>query len=146
MRSTLSLWYLYSASELQQNGDTGGTVASASPSNRYGFEWANYYTPLKRLAFDFDFADSKALLTAIDAVDAAPGSPDGKYVPEAVGLVISSGITVQSYKGFWGSLRLRLWIAQFDLRRNLSFKFNRIAQCGGRLSHQRKMAHFSSTF
>jgi hypothetical protein len=107
LQSTLSLWYLYSASELQQDGDTGGTVASASPSNRYGVEWANYYTPLAHLAFDFDFADSKALFTSIDADDAAPGSPGGKYVPEAVGLVISSGITVQSYKGFWGSLRLR---------------------------------------
>ncbi len=31
----------------------------------------------------------------------------GGSVPEAVGLVISSGVTVQSYKGFWGSLRLR---------------------------------------
>jgi hypothetical protein len=39
LQSTLSLWYLYSASELQQDGDTGGTVASASPSNRYGVEW-----------------------------------------------------------------------------------------------------------
>ncbi len=107
LQSTLSLWYLYSASELQQDGDTGGTVASASASNRYGVEWANYYTPLAHLAFDFDFADSKALFTSIDADDAAPGSPGGKYVPEAVGLVISSGITVQSYKGFWGSLRLR---------------------------------------
>jgi hypothetical protein len=107
LQSTLSLWYLYSASELQQDGDTGGTVASASPSNRYGVEWANYYTPLAHLAFAFDFADSKALFTSIDANDAAPGSPGGKYVPEAVGLVISSGITVQSYKGFWGSLRLR---------------------------------------
>ena len=56
---------------------------------------------------DFDFADSKALFTTIDAIDAAPGSPGGKWVPEAVGLVISSGITVQNYKGFWGSLRLR---------------------------------------
>ena len=28
-------------------------------------------------------------------------------MPEAVGLVISSGITVQDYKGLWGSLRLR---------------------------------------
>ena len=107
LQSTLSLWYLYSASELQQDGDTGGTVASTSPSNRYGVEWANYYTPLAHLAFDFDFADSKALFTSIDEDDAAPGSPGGKYVPEAVGLVISSGITVQSYKGFWGSLRLR---------------------------------------
>ena len=46
LQSTLSLWYLYSASELQQSGDTGGTVASKSPSNRYGVEWANFYTPL----------------------------------------------------------------------------------------------------
>ncbi len=107
LQSTLSLWYLYSASELQQDGDTGGTVASASPSNRYGVELANYYTPTEHLAFDFDFADSKALFTTIDPDDAAPGSPGGKWVPEAVGLVISSGITVQSYKGFWGSLRLR---------------------------------------
>ena len=71
LQSTLSLWYLYSASELQQDGDTGGTVASASPSNRYGVEWANYYTPLEHLAFDFDFADSKALFTTIDPDDAA---------------------------------------------------------------------------
>ena len=56
---------------------------------------------------DFDFAYSKALFTEIDAADAAPNSPGGRYVPEAVGLVISSGITVQNYKGFWGSLRLR---------------------------------------
>jgi outer membrane receptor protein involved in Fe transport len=107
LQSTLSLWYLHSNSELQQDGDTGGTVASASPSNRYGVEWANYYTPLEHLAFDFDFADSKALFTTIDADDAAPGSPGGKWVPEAVGLVISSGVTVQRYKGFWRSLRLR---------------------------------------
>ncbi len=107
LQSTLSLWYLYSASELQQSGDTGGTVASKSPSNRYGVEWANYYTPLEHLAFDFDFAYSKALFTEIDPDDAAPGSPGGRYVPEAVGLVISSGITVQNYKTFWGSLRLR---------------------------------------
>jgi hypothetical protein len=107
LQSTLSLWYLYSDSELQQSGDTGGTVASASPSHRYGIEWANYYTPTQHFAFDFDFADSRALFTTIDPDDAAPGSPGGKWVPEAVGLVISSGVTVQSYKGFWGSLRLR---------------------------------------
>ncbi|HXJ91046.1 MAG TPA: TonB-dependent receptor, partial [Candidatus Binatia bacterium] len=103
----LSLWYLYSTSELQQSGDTGSTVPSKSPSNRYGVEWANFYTPLEHLAFDFDLAYSKALFTTIDPDDAAPGSPGGRYVPEAVGLVISSGVTVQNYKGFWGSLRLR---------------------------------------
>ena len=107
LQSTLSLWYLHSASELQQSGDTGGTVASKQPSNRYGVEWANYYTPLEHLAFDFDIANSRALFTAIDGDDAAPGSPGGKRVPEAVGLVISSGITLHDLKGFSASLRLR---------------------------------------
>jgi hypothetical protein len=107
LQSTVSLWYLHSASELQQSGDTGGTTASASPSNRYGVEWTNYYTPRGHVAFDFDLAYSRAFFTEIDPDDAAPDSPGGKYVPEAVGLVISSGITLQQYKGFWGSMRLR---------------------------------------
>jgi outer membrane receptor protein involved in Fe transport len=107
LQSTFSLWYLRSASELQQSGDTGGTVASAQPSNRYGFEWANYYTPLERLAVDFDMANSRAQFTELDADDAAPDSPGGKRVPEAVGLVISSGITLHDYDGFMASLRLR---------------------------------------
>ena len=51
LQSTLSLWYLRSASELQQSGDTGGTVPSTQPSNRYGVEWANYYTPLEHCGF-----------------------------------------------------------------------------------------------
>jgi len=109
LQSTISLWYLRSASELQQDGDTGGTVASPQPSNRYGIEWANYYTPGENLAFDFDLANSKALYTSIDEDDAAPGSPGGKRVPEAVGLVISSGITFHDYKGLSSSLRLRFF-------------------------------------
>jgi hypothetical protein len=109
LQSTLSLWYLHSASELQQSGDTGDTVASAQPSDRYGVEWANYYTPLEHLAFDFDLADSKALFTTIDADDAAPGSPGGRLVPEAVQWVISSGVTLHDLKGFSGSLRLRFF-------------------------------------
>ncbi len=63
LQSTLSLWYLHSDSELQQDGDTGGTVASKQPSNRYGVEWANYYTPVEHLAFDFDLAESTARFT-----------------------------------------------------------------------------------
>ncbi len=56
LQSTVSLWYLHSDSELQQSGDTGGTVASRQPSNRYGIEWANYYTPWEHLALDCDIA------------------------------------------------------------------------------------------
>ncbi len=117
LQSTLSLWYLHSNSELQQDGDTGGTVASAQPSNRYGVEWANFYTPTDHWSFDFDFAESRARFTEIDPEDAAyanPGGglypvpgPGGFRVPEAVGLVISSGVTLHDYKGFSSSLRLR---------------------------------------
>jgi hypothetical protein len=133
LQSTLSLWYLHSNSELEQDGDTGGTVASEQSSNRYGVEWANYYTPREHLAFDFDMADSRALFTALDPADAtymtASGKlceansvcsglgpigggnylqgPGGKYVPEAVGWVIASGVTLHDYKGFSGSVRLR---------------------------------------
>jgi hypothetical protein len=107
LQSTISLWYLRSDSELQQDGDTGGTVASKEPSNRYGVEWANYFTPVEHLAFDLDVADSTARFTSTDAGDAAPGSPGGTRVPEAVGLVIASGVTLHDWNGFSGSLRLR---------------------------------------
>jgi hypothetical protein len=117
LQSTLSLWYLHSNSELQQGGDTGATVASASPSNRYGVEWANYYTPAEHLVFDLDMADSRARFTEIDPDDAAfanPGGglfpvqgPGGKLVPEAVRVVISSGATLHNYKGFTSTIRLR---------------------------------------
>ena len=107
LQSTVSLWYLHSDSELEQDGDTGGTVASQSPSDRYGVEWANYYALTKHLALDFDCADSIARFTSIDAEDAAPGSPGGTHVPEAVGVVISSGVALHDLNGFSTSLRLR---------------------------------------
>ncbi|MGO9437996.1 MAG: TonB-dependent receptor, partial [Terracidiphilus sp.] len=128
LQSTLSLWYLRSNSELMQDGDTGGTSASEQSSNRYGLEWANYYTPTENLAVDFDLADSRAQFTQIDRDDAAQrvvkaaltvnGTPDGsviwqesgpggKLVPEAVKVVISSGIALHDYKGLSSSLRLR---------------------------------------
>ncbi len=117
LQSTLSFWYLHSNSELQQDGDTGATVASASPSNRYGVEWANYYTPLEHLVFDLDMADSRAQFTQIDPGDATYNNlgggqypvqgPGGKLVPEAVRVVISSGVTLHDYKGFTSTIRLR---------------------------------------
>ena len=82
LQSTVSVWYLYSSSELQQDGDTGGTVASKQPSNRYGVEWTNYYTPVEHLAVNFDLANSKALFTAVDDDDAVPDNPGGRRVPE----------------------------------------------------------------
>jgi hypothetical protein len=117
LQSTLSLWYLRSNSELQQDGDTGTTVASEQSSNRYGIEWANYYMPTRHVAFDLDVADSRAQFTQLDPDDAAYSNPGGgqypiqgaggKLVPEAVQVVTSSGITLHDYEGFTGTLRLR---------------------------------------
>jgi len=115
LQSTVSLWYLYSDSELLQDGDTGSTVASKSPSNRYGIEWGNYYKLNPNLALDLDAADSIARFVAVDAADAAPLNlsdpanlgPGGKHVPEAVGVVLSSGLTLHDYHGFSSSLRAR---------------------------------------
>ncbi|HUV69433.1 MAG TPA: TonB-dependent receptor, partial [Terracidiphilus sp.] len=135
LQSTLSLWYLHSASELQQSGDTGGTVASPQPSQRYGVEWANYYTPLEHLAVDFDLANSKALFTTVDENDAAPSSPGGKRVPEAVGLVISSGITLHDDQGFSSSLRLR-YFGPRDLTSDGIYRSDATALLNGEIGYQ----------
>lgn len=120
LNSTFSLWYLRSNSELQQSGDTGGTTASEQPSNRYGFEWTNYYTPTEHVVFDLDVADSRAQFTSTDSDDASFVNPTsanglsypeqragGKLVPEAVKVVIASGVTLYNDKGFSATMRLR---------------------------------------
>jgi hypothetical protein len=120
LQSTVALWYLHSNSELQQDGDTGGTVASEQSSNRYGIEFANFYKPAEHLSFDFDIADSRAQFTQVDPADAAfinPTTanglsypqqlPGGKLVPEAVKMVIASGVTLHDLNRFSGTLRLR---------------------------------------
>lgn len=120
LNSTFSLWYLRSNSELQQDGDTGSTVASQQSSNRYGVEWANVYSAAGHVMFDLDVADSRAQFTATDAADAAYINPTpanglsypmqlqgGKLVPEAVRVVVSSGLILHGYRGFDGTVRLR---------------------------------------
>jgi outer membrane receptor protein involved in Fe transport len=145
LQSTLSIWYLHSNSELQQDGDTGGTIASEQSSNRYGVEWANYYTPLEHLAVDFDLADSRARFTQIDPDDAAfinPGGghypvqgPGGYRVPEAVGLVSSSGVTLHDYKGFSSSLRLR-YFGPRDLTSDGIYQSNSTVLLNAGISYQ----------
>ncbi|MFZ3211437.1 MAG: TonB-dependent receptor [Terriglobales bacterium] len=161
LQSTLSLWYLHSNSELEQDGDTGGTIASEQSSNRYGIEWANYYTPQGHWAFDFDMADSRAIFTALDPADASyittggklcgPNSvctglvpigggnylqgPGGKWVPEAVGWVIASGVTAHDLKGFWGSLRLRYFGPRY-LTSDAIYRSNLTVLLNGEVGYQ----------
>jgi hypothetical protein len=146
LQSTVSVWYLHSASELQQSGDTGGTTASRQPSDRYGIEWANYYTPTQHLAFDFDLANSKALFTSVDGDDAAPNSVGGRRVPEAVGWVIASGITLHDLNRFSGGLRLR-YFGPRDLTSDGIFRSKMTALLNGEIGYQvNKSWRFSAEF
>jgi hypothetical protein len=137
LQSTLALWYLRSNSELMQDGDTGGTSASEQSSNRYGVEWANYYTPREHLAIDFDLADSRAQFTEIDSDDAAPNSDGGKLVPEAVNTVISSGVTLHDYKGLTSSLRLR-YFGPRSLTSDGIYRSNQTVLLNGEIGYQIK--------
>jgi hypothetical protein len=135
LNSTLSFWYLHSKSELQQDGDTGGTTASTQPSDRYGVEWANYYTPAEHWTIDFDLANSKALFGDIDSDDAAPHSPGGRRVPEAVGLVIATGLTMHDLNNFSGSLRLRFFGPR-DLTSDGIYRSNATALLNGEIGYR----------
>jgi hypothetical protein len=167
LQSTLALWVLRSNSELLQDGDTGGTSASEQSSNRYGLEWANYYTPAEHLAIDFDIADSRAQFTQIDPDDAAQtvtnstitinGNPvgsfyaqqsgsGGKLVPEAVRAVISSGITLHDYKGFTTSLRLR-YFGPRDLTSDGLYQSSQTVLLNGEVGYQfSKKWHVTAEF
>ena len=137
LQSTVEIWYLHSNSELLQDGDTGGTSASVQPSNRYGLEVGNFYTPSEHWVLDADFADSRAIFARDDPDDSTfyyktptgtqqlcarnsscfnlvPNgggtflqSAYGREVPEAVRWVVAAGATLQHYKGFSASVRLR---------------------------------------
>ena len=167
LQSTLSLWYLRSNSELLQDGDTGGTSASEQSSDRYGLEWANYYTPTEHLAFDFDISDSRAQFTQIDPDDATQyvtnssitingnpvgsfyahqSGPGGKLVPEAVRVVISSGATLHDYKGFSSSLRLR-YFGPRDLTSDGLYQSSQTVLLNGELGYQiHKKWHITAEF
>jgi outer membrane receptor protein involved in Fe transport len=98
LQTTISLWDLHLGSELVYNGDVGATEPGPA-SNRYGLEFANYYAPRKWLVFDGDVSWSRARFTA--------DSPDGNYVPEAVGVVVSAGASVDNFHHAYASARLR---------------------------------------
>jgi hypothetical protein len=156
LQSTLALWYLRSNSELLQDGDTGGTSASEQSSNRYGLEWANYYTPTEHLAVDFDISDSRAQFTQIDPDDATQyvtnssitingdpvgsfyaqqSDPGGKLVPEAVRVVISSGIALHVTQGFSSSLRLR-YFGPRDLTSDGLYRSSQTVLLNGEIGYQ----------
>jgi outer membrane receptor protein involved in Fe transport len=94
LHSTVSVWTLRLASELVYNGDAGATEPGPA-STRHGVEIANYYSPSRWLVLDADVSLSQARFV------------HGAHVPEAVGTVVSAGMTVSNVHRVSGSIRLR---------------------------------------
>jgi hypothetical protein len=98
LQTSVALWTLNLDSELVFVGDAGTTDATR-PSHRYGVEWANYFTPRPWLILDGDVSISRAHFTDED--------PAGDRIPGAVETVVSAGVTVDSLRNIFGSVRLR---------------------------------------
>jgi outer membrane receptor protein involved in Fe transport len=98
LQSTISWWTLRLGSELVYNGDVGATEPGPA-SGRHGVEIANYYSPTKWLVFDADVSLSKARFAQEHGVV--------RYVPEAVGTVVSAGVAVDGFRRMYTGLRWR---------------------------------------
>jgi hypothetical protein len=85
--SALSLWQMHSSSELVFVGDEGVTEARGA-SRRYGLEWSNFFWAAEGLSFDADLAWSHARFN--QPVEAN----GGRYVPNAIPLTASLGVTL----------------------------------------------------
>jgi outer membrane cobalamin receptor len=98
LQSSLSYWALDIDSELVFAGDAGSTEASR-PSKRHGIEWNNHYVVNKWLMIDFDLAASHARYSQ--------GAPQDRYIPGAIGKVVSLGLTVTGIGPWFGAFQLR---------------------------------------
>jgi len=98
LQSTLALWWLELDSELLFIGDAGNTEATR-PSQRYGLEFANFWSPLDWLTLDTDITFTESEFTNSD--------PAGDKIPGAIDTTVAAGAAVAFDNGLFGSLRLR---------------------------------------
>jgi hypothetical protein len=98
LQSTFTFWYLGLDSELLFVGDAGTTEAGR-PSRRLGIEWTNYWRLKPWLVADADVAFTQARFTDDD--------PAGNHIPGALDRVVSGGVTFETSRRWFGSVRLR---------------------------------------
>jgi outer membrane receptor protein involved in Fe transport len=98
LQTSLSAFLLDFDSELVFVGDEGTTEPSR-PSRRVGFEFSNYYRPLKWLTLDADLAYTKARFT--------DDNPVGNRIPEAVEGVASVALAIDHVGPYYGALQWR---------------------------------------
>ena len=90
LQSSISFWVLDLKSELRWSGDAGSNEPSG-PTRRYGVEVANFYTPVRWLTIDADYAWSHTRYT--------DNEPNGKYVPEALVSTFDGGVALHNMGG-----------------------------------------------
>jgi len=95
--SSVAVWYLESDSELLFEGDTGGTEPTDA-TQRYGAEWAVYWTPVDWIRFDSELSVARAELRDKSA---------GNYLENSVPVAHSAGITLGYQTGLYTTLRSR---------------------------------------
>jgi len=95
---TVALWRLDLASELVFVGDAGTTEAGR-PSHRHGLEVTTYSRITPWLVADADISWSRARFT--------DDEPAGALIPGALQRVISAGVTIESRRPWFGSVRVR---------------------------------------
>ncbi|HEX8199571.1 MAG TPA: TonB-dependent receptor, partial [Isosphaeraceae bacterium] len=128
LNSTLTLWYLNLASELVFVGDAGTTEPSRA-SERYGIEWTNYYAPTSWLTVDFDYSASHARFIE--------SAPEGNFIPNSIGQVITGGPTVTLPNGLYASVRVR-YFGPRPLIENNSARSRSTSLVNAEVGYQRK--------
>ena len=96
LNSSVSIWSLDLDSELLFVGDAGTTEATTG-SSRHGIEFANFYRPSDWITFDLDVAFTEAEFD---------NNPAGSEIPGALDTVLSTGFTLASEVGMFGTVRL----------------------------------------
>jgi outer membrane receptor protein involved in Fe transport len=96
--SSVALFVLDYASEILFVGDAGTTEPSR-PSRRVGVEWTNHYKVNSWLAYDFDFASTRARFIDFDFA--------GNRIPGAPGTIASAGVVLGEKTGWFGAAKPR---------------------------------------
>ena len=126
LQSAFSVYRLDFDSELTFAGDAGTTQAGRA-SRRTGFEFSNYYKPIRWLTVDADVAFAKARFRGFDPVgDRIPGSVEG---------VASVALAVDDLGPWFGALQLR-YFGPRPLLEDNSVRSKATATLNGRVGYK----------
>ena len=126
LQSALSIYRLDFDSELTFVGDAGTTQAGRG-SRRHGFEFSNYYKPVKWLTIDADVSFARARFRDDD--------PAGNRIPGAVEGVASLAFAVDGLGPYFGALQLR-YFGPRPLLEDNSVRSKSTATLNGRIGYK----------